>query len=176
MDQTTVQVAVLERNEEIGQTSQGTPKLGIKTASGKWVQVTGMGVEKIKAGQALVISEPKQFGKQWFASLKEIKAGSPAPSANGNGATAPRFDAKPEKMSWDDFERTIRAAHAIILEFEPDTYATNKFETETKEGEAHTEPYVIVDRSLARATMLDTIIIALTKDGGRIEPSEKVPF
>jgi len=173
MDQATVQVKVAERNAEVGQTSNGKAKLGIKTANGKWLQVTGSGVENIKVGQDIVVSEPKQFGKSWFADLKEIKTSQLMQQTNGAAVPALRFDAKSEKMTWDDFERTFRAAHAMVMECEPDGLSPEGVAS-TVEGEPPT--FVVIDRSQARASLMATIIIALTKDGGRIEPTEAVPF
>jgi len=174
MADATISVTVAERNPQAGQTQQGRPKLGIKTTAGKWVQVTGTGVDQIQVGQELVISEPQQFGKQWFAALKEIKALG-APSSNGHG-TQPRFESVPKRLTWDEFERTFRAAHAMILTCEPDDYkeyvpATNESGEQIVEGRG-----LRVDRSAARATMLNTVVMALTKDGGRIEPAPEIPF
>jgi len=177
MEQATVLVKVSERNPDIGQTSNGKAKLGIKTDSGKWLQLTSPDyslLQQIKTGQQLVVSEPRQFGKSWFADFKGIQ-GAQVPASN-NGAAAPRFDDKPVKMTWDEFDRTVRAAHALIMDCEPDGYKDVGGEVTEATGEAHTMSFVVIDRSQARAAILNTIIIALTRDGGRIEPIEAVPF
>lgn len=171
----TIIVNVAERNPEIGQTQNGKPKLGVKTSAGKWVQITGQGVEKIQVGSELVISEPRQFGKAWFADLKEIKAlAQAALSTNGNGAK-PHYEAVPKKLTWDEFERTFRAAHAMVMECEPDEYASSQSQVEGLEKQ-DPPTFITIDRSAARATMINTIVMALTKDGGRVEPAPSIPF
>ena len=181
MADATIVVNVAERNPQVAQTLQGVPKLGIKTTAGKWLQVTGDGVGNIQVGQDIVVTDPKPFGKQWFASLKEIKVlAQAAQSSNGNGAK-PHYETVPQRLTWDEFERTFRAAHAMVLECEPDGYAPpllQRYDTEkgTSEIVQNNVPLVMVDRSAARATMINTIVMALTKDGGRIEPAPEIPF
>jgi hypothetical protein len=70
----------------------------------------------------------------------------------------------PERMTWAQFERTYRAAHTMINDLEPDTLSSG------------VENPAIVDRSACRATMLNTIVIALTSTNSRgIEPAPEAP-
>ena len=147
-----VTVTVSQRDDQLSRTGKGKPKLGCKVSDGRWIQVMGDGIADIRAGDELVLSEPAQFGKSWFATLKEIKA-PPDGQAPSDGVP-----------TWDHCEQLIRKAHELALELEPDGYAERekRIEVESPNGEPHTEPLVVVDRSRARMAFVSTLIIAFT--------------
>lgn len=153
-----MQIRIEALDPQIGQTTKGTPKRGVKH-DGQWLALTHENRQLLAGltpGLEIEISEPKQYRNTWFASLKKViekpppaeEASKPAPpqpgKANGGG------------IAWIDYLDAIRAAHAVALELEPDV-----------EGG-------IPDRSQARAALVNTLAIALTN--GRIElPKDEEP-
>ncbi len=91
--------------------------------------------KKSKAGREYKIGK--------IIKVYEATATASAQSANGNSNG---------KITWDDYRKVAEAAHSLAMKFEPDeaTVTTNS------EGSTATH----VDRSAARAAILNTVMIA----------------
>jgi len=113
----TVKITVMELDEKgVGETRKKEPKIGVKTAD-KWVSVRGQKVGEIQKGDTLVVTEPTQFGKSWYAELKGIESSfkdTPFESqqTSSNGA--------PSQMHLYDYGRVMRYLHGVAKELEPD--------------------------------------------------------
>lgn len=134
----------------LGETQKGKQKTGLY-ANGEWYNLFDHhpGLEN----KTVTLKEGKFKG--WYDLVSVV-----APQSNGNGAAAeaPTSNGQHTGMEWEDFEATVKAAAALVREAEPDviddTGAT------------------AVDRSPARASILCTIIIAISQ--GKIGPA--LPF
>jgi len=167
-------------------TQKGKPQKKIRTDKNQWVIVTGDGAEQIVVGLKIEISEPKPYGKNntLYATLQSIETFNSMPpsfkpelSGAGPGeqaladARSVVNGAKPSsngKIPWLEFQLAFKAAHALALDCEPDL--TEEAESETALGEAHNTLLVRVDRSQARAALVNTFVIAFSN--GRIEAPE----
>jgi len=149
-------------------TQKGKPQKKIRTDKNQWVMVTGDGAEQIVLGSKIEISEPKPYGKNntLYATLQSIEISNsmpkpperayragPAEQAMLTTTTPAPNGAKPSngKISWLEFASFFKATHEMLREVEPDS------ELETG----------IIDRSAARATMMNTCVMAF--EHGRIE-------
>ena len=148
-----VTVTVSQRDDQLSRTGKGKPKLGCKVSDGRWIQVMGDGIADIRVGDDLVLSEPAQFGKSWFATLKEIKAPVDGQAPSGGVPTC------------EQVESIARWAHGLALEFEPDGYSGPQSESDSLPA-----LQIVVDRSRARMAFVSTLIIAFTS--GKIAADE----
>ena len=146
-----VTVTVSQRDDQLSKTGKGKPKLGCKVTDGRWIQVMGDGIADIRVGDDLVLSEPAQFGKSWFATLKEIKAPVDGQAPGGSVPTC------------EQVEVIARWAHGLAIEFEPDGYSA----ADEANG---TAAQIVVDRSRARMAFVSTLIIAFSN--GKIAADE----
>ena len=142
---------------EVGQkgtTSKGNPKLNVKTDKG-WLNLSHEDesfLAGVKVGCKIRISEPKQYGKSWYAGLQEIEETAPAKQeAKDEGQPAVSGTGIPVI----DWLGALKSLHAVISELEPDTETW--------------------DRSQARLGMMQTSLIAL-RDGRINLDSEEIPF
>ena len=155
-----MQIRIEALDPQIGQTRQNTPKRGIKH-DGQWLTVTHDNQQLLAGliiGQEIEVTDPKQYGKTWFSSLKKvIEKAAPAAPAQGQGPAQDASKQAPPtpqagnsgRIAWANYIRAVRAAHALALDLEPN-----------EEGG-------LPDRSQARAALVNTMAIALTN--GRIE-------
>jgi hypothetical protein len=80
-----------------------------------------------------------------------------AASGNGNGHVG---------ISWDDYRNMAEAAHSLAMKLEPDG---------TVITELNALPITNIDRSTARAAILNTVMIAYS-NGKIFIPEEDMPF
>lgn len=148
-------------------TTKGKPQKKVHTDKNEWMMVTGEGCQWIKPGDKIEISEPQPYGKNntlyaTFQSLDPALPKPPAPTPNGAAPAASNGNGS-GKIPWMEFTAAFRAAHAMALEVEPDSH-TNII---TSDGAITTTP---LDRSTARAALVNTAIIAFSN--GKIETPE----
>ena len=153
---------------------QGKLSWGVKLPNQVWITLHQQ--EKPNRGDRINVEIKQKQGNNGrvFIDAYPVQppAAQPAPQAaqaSSNGNEAPRTNGK---LAWDDFTRMIRAAHALARELEPD-------------GPPPGAPQdrIVADRSRARITFVDTIImsfdhgkIALPKQEEEAEPWDADPF
>jgi hypothetical protein len=109
-----------------------------------------------KTVEAEVTEKTSKSGNKYKVAkiIKVIEAA--AAQQNGNG-----------KITWDSYRAMAEAAHELAAKLEPDRHT----------GLNDTEPTLIVDRSQARASILNTVMIAYSN--GKIfvpEIDDDMPF
>jgi hypothetical protein len=166
----------VEQLSEIKTSRQGNPQRGVRTEKG-WVTVRGAQalLSKMQVGLSVEIGSLSEFTNPstqktaWYGQLMNVgeppkappppplaehfpeqqaKESAPSPAANG---------AKPSngKIPWLEFAAFFKATHEMLREVEPDS-------TSLETG--------IIDRSSARATMMNTCVMAF--EHGRIDAPE----
>jgi len=176
----------VEQLNEIKTSQKGNPQRGVRTEKG-WVTVRGAQalLARMQVGLSIEIGNLSEFTNPatgttaWYGQLMQVgdppKAPEPAYGAGPAEQALPDArsvinGAKPSngKIPWLEFQLAFKAAHALALECEPDL--TEEAESETALGEAHNNLLVRVDRSQARAALVNTFVIAFSN--GRIEAPE----
>ena len=153
---------VVDQILEARPTKAGNPQIRIRTDKQEWINVSGEGVLNVRVGNKIEMSEPKQYGKSFYAFLQAIETTPtkilPASSSQNGSPTPPKQETLPEikaapngKLPWAEFEAVFRAAHRLAMEVEPDS----ELEVQT------------IDRSQARAALVQTALVAFRD--GRIE-------
>ena len=103
------------------------------------------------------------------------------PPQGGNGWPAaedtPTAPPKPSTgaIPCGEWMSAMREFHKLAAELEPDELSEHRAEAETA-GEPHTVPLVIVDRSAARAAILNTCMIALSNRRIDMTDDTDIPF
>jgi hypothetical protein len=88
--------------------------------------------------------------------IATIKKVIDAAAGNGNG-----------KITWDDYRAMAEAAHGLAAKLEPDGW---------KSASDLGEATLIVDRSTARAAILNTVMIAYSKGDIFVPVDDDMPF
>jgi len=168
----------VEQLNEIKTSQKGNPQRSVRTEKG-WVTVRGAQalLARMQVGLSIEIGNLSEFTNPstnktaWYAQLLNV-GDPPAPAEPKQQESAPATNgAKPlsnGKIPWLEFQLAFKAAHALALDCEPDL--TEEAESETALGEAHNNLLVRVDRSQARAALVNTFVIAFSN--GRIEAPE----
>lgn len=125
-------------------------------------------------------ANPKYNGWMSVVAIEEDAPKAPPTPQSGNGWPAaedtPTAPPKPATgaIPCGEWMSAMREFHKLAAELEPDELSEHRVEAETT-GEPHTVPLVIVDRSAARAAILNTCMIALSNR--RIDMTDDVsPF
>lgn len=154
-------------------TKAGKPQIYVTTDKEKGIRLSGEGIEHVKVGDKIEISQPSPFGNSLYARLETIDRNIPVQTEPGQDADTKgaaegnRPQEKTEaaapvstngKVVWADYVNVARAMHAVACELEPDETGT----------EAHFE-----DRSQARAAIVNTALIALAR--GELDPKTVTP-
>jgi hypothetical protein len=94
---------------------------------------------------------------------KVTKALAPAPSSNGNGAAPTNTTTDDtwnnntgKKVSWDNYRAMAEAAHELAMKLEPDSIRA----IELSDPNESLGTTTTIDRSTARAAILNTVMIA----------------
>lgn len=162
-DQKTIFVTV-QQLDEPKTTQSGTPQRGVKTEQG-WIKVRGKSIAFIDIGARIEISEPTEFKGAKYAELRGVNT--EPPKSASPAAPAPRALALSYSngaIKFDDYVRAVKNFHALAKTFEPDTITPVDLPDGSKRHD------VAVDRSSARAAILNTFSIALTN--GKLDMSE----
>lgn len=165
----------VEQLNEIKTSQKGNPQRGVRTEKG-WVTVRGAQalLARMQVGLSIEIGNLSEFTNPstnktaWYGQLMNVgdppapaepKQQESAPATNGHAPAASNG-----KIPWLEFQLAFKAAHALALECEPDA-----------------DTGVWIDRSQARAALVNTFVIAFSQ--GRIEapeledePPESTPF
>jgi hypothetical protein len=161
------QHTIIEVDRNCQPTKKGARQVAIKTEKGVWIKLHGGDLDKLRPDLRIQTSEPAQFGKSWYAELKQVEE--PAQTTQqaqtyANGATQP----------WSEWEAMAARAHALAKVLEPDTIcpamAIPQGETATWKEAAHH-----VDRSRARAMIWQTLMVAYRDHKIGTEESD-IPF
>lgn len=111
-------------------------------------------------GKAVEITvEEKTSGrgnKYKIAKIVKVLDGAAAGNGNGNG----------HAVQWADYAMVARHAHKLACELEPDGYKDD--------GPSEGAPATAVDRSTARAAIVNTALIAFSN--GKIAIEDDIPF
>lgn len=162
---------VLKTVDNMGQTSRGDAKRGVQADNGKWLQLTGdqAKLESLRPGSKICHSEPKQYGKSFFATLKEVEQTN---GAKPQGGTSQQAQSK--RPNWATYQLVVTAVHSLACQLEPDEI---KREPAT-DGE-QVVVSTVVDRSDNRTKIMNTILIAYGKgdfDFDQEEIDAIIPF
>ena len=152
--------------EAVGQDKQGQygPYTSVKVG-GVWYTVNGTGAEWANKEIKFDVQDK---GKYKVGKNVEIVETAPPAGASGASGTS-----QAGAVPLSEWMVAMRELHKIAAELEPDELA-NEGGDQTTGGEAHTVPLVKVDRSMARAAILNTCMIALSN--GKIDMTDDVPF
>jgi len=136
----------------VGQTKNGKPKTGL-LAKGVWHNIFDAHPEYEKKKVEIT---PSRYQGWYEARLLDTRS-----ESNGNG-----LDEDPQLIvNWAIYENYLRMAHKVAMELEPDTLASDQ------------NNVVVVDRSRARAALVNTAMIAVFgKDSKIVIEDLKVPF
>lgn len=169
--------------DAVGEVKQGKvgPYFSAKVGN-TWWNVSGGEQERQRiAGKTCAVvqrpsNNPKYNGWLKIDAVEEPKA--PEPQA-GNGQDKQAEYAPPKKPSWAEFSGYVEQFHNLALALEPDGYSADRKQI-TESGTFAGNEVIVIDRSRARAAIINTLIIAHGKgqfDFDReAESEEQSPF
>jgi len=175
--------ATVRQLDEVKSTQSGTPQRGVLTEHG-WIKIRGANVGMLEAGASIVITEPTDFKGKKYSELKSIgdRQATPTPaspsaprpaSAPATSTAAPRSSGgwvSPMQISITAYLEAIRDFHKIAGMIEPDVMVPASVNPDGSKVMT-----VAVDRSSARAAILNTFSIALTSGKISMETAKAAP-
>ncbi len=146
---TTIKVEVCTKEPRIW---QGKTTWGVKTPDKGWV--TLYREQKPERGEEIEVNISERKGKGGMVYVDAfpvqpplaVRAGLEKPKENGA-----------KQITWDDYRNLAEAAHELASKLEPDEIKTYPFGEDGNDKESH---LLKVDRSTARAAILNTVMIA----------------